>query len=103
MKIPPSPPPPPTWYQVLKYMPDLIGLSKFYNLQVTDGKPNFDQFIDFALENILDHQRHGKMIDNHLNFYWNKCDMCNMHYDIIGKTETADEDLKYFTSKLTKV
>ena len=80
-----------------------IGLSQFLNLQVRDGKPNFDQFIDFALETILDNQRHGEMIDNHLNFYWNKCDMCNMHYDIIGKTETADEDIKYIFSKLKKV
>ena len=68
-----------------------------------DGKPNFDQFIDFAIETVLDNQKHGERIDNHLNFFWNKCDMCNMHYDVIGKTETADEDLNYIFSKLKKV
>ena len=64
-----------------------------------DNLPNFDQFVEFVLERDL----YGGHVDNHLNFYWQKCDMCNMHYDIIGKTETSEEDLKYIFTKLEKV
>ena len=64
-----------------------------------DNLPNFDQFVEFVLERDF----YGGRVDNHLNFYWQKCDMCNMHYDIIGKTETSEEDLKYIFTKLEKV
>ena len=46
---------------------------------------------------------HANYVDPHLNFFWQKCDMCNMHYDVIGKVETYEEDLKYISKILEKV
>ena len=69
-----------------------------------DNQPNFDQFIEFILVDYVAKNKHGDYIvknlrgghlDPHLNFYWRKCDMCNMHYDVIGKAETSKEDLEY--------
>ena len=69
-----------------------------------DNQPNFDQFIEFILVDYVTKNKHGDYIvknlhgghlDPHLNFYWRKCDMCNMHYNVIGKTETSKEDLEY--------
>ena len=69
-----------------------------------ENQPNFDQFIEFILVDYVTKNKHGDYIvknlrgghlDPHLNFYWRKCDMCNMHYDVIGKAETSKEDLEY--------
>ena len=57
--------------------------------------PDFDQFIEFVLD--------PKMIDTHdahLVSYWWKCEMCKIHYDVIGKVETSKQDLDYISSKV---
>ena len=61
--------------------------------------PNFDQFIEF----VLDMHFQDDNIDDNLKFFWENCDMCMMHYDIIGKAETYKEDLNYIFTKLPKV
>ena len=66
-----------------------------HELQVLNGMPNFDQFIEFVL-----FDRHAKENDPHLEFFWRKCDMCNIHYDVIGKKETSAEDMKYIEYKV---
>ena len=45
----------------------------------------------------------GDNADPHLNFFWRKCDMCNIEYDVIGKAETSKEDLDYIFAKVRKV
>ena len=66
-----------------------------------DHLPNFDQFIEFLLvDNDFDK---NLPVDPHLNFYWKECDMCHMHYDVIGKAETSKEDLDYIFAKVRKV
>ena len=67
--------------------------------KVKDNLPNFDQFVEFVLEL----GKTGNLNDPHLNFFWRKCDMCKMPYDVIGKVETMEEDLNYIFSKLQKV
>ena len=42
----------------------------------------------------------GDNADPHLNFFWRKCDMCNIEYDVIGKAETSKEDLEFIFSKV---
>ena len=80
-----------------------------FQYQVKENQPNFDQFIEFILVDYVTKNKHGDYIvknlrgghlDPHLNFYWRKCDMCNMHYDVIGKAETSKEDLEFIFSKV---
>ena len=67
-----------------------------YFIQVKKGKiPNFDQFVDFVLS-----LKSQPQLDAHLEFYWRKCDMCNIAYDIIGKTETSTKDMEYINEKV---
>ena len=52
------------------------------------GKRSFRGFLQFAVEN-----------DNvHWNQYFRFADPCNIHYDYILRTETLQNDLKYFLS-----
>ena len=51
-----------------------------------NGIPNFDQFIEYIMEN---EKNTNIMEDPHLALFWQKCDMCKVHYDIIGKAETS--------------
>ena len=39
-------------------------------------------------------------MDAHLNFFWRKCDMCEVHYDVIGKVETSQVDINYVSHKV---
>ena len=67
-----------------------------YFIQVKKGKiPNFDQFVDFVLS-----IKSQPLLDAHLEFYWRKCDMCNIVYDIIGKAETSTKDMEYINEKV---
>ena len=59
-----------------------------------DRIPNFDQFIEFVLTRSTDPD------DTHLDFFWRKCEMCNIDYNVIGKMETFTEDLKYIFFKV---
>ena len=70
--------------------------------QVKNNLPNFDQFIEFVLDKKRNlHKRPmGDNADPHLNFFWRKCDMCNIEYDVIGKAETSKEDLEFIFSKV---
>ena len=57
--------------------------------------PNFDQFVEFILQ-IPDVEQH----DPHLEYFWRKCDMCRIHYDVIGKVETSEADINYIFYKV---
>ena len=59
------------------------------------GVPNFDQFIEW----VIDPENVGKH-DAHLVSYWWKCEMCKIHYNVIGKTETSKQDMDYISSKV---
>ena len=64
-----------------------------YNMQVVNNLPNFDQFVDFIL-----HREHEH--DPHIEYFWRKCDMCRIHYDVIGKVETTVADTNYIFHKV---
>lgn len=38
--------------------------------------------------------------DWHVNRYWERCDLCHLNYEIIGKMETFANDTKYVMSKI---
>ena len=57
-----------------------------------NGIPNFDQFIEYIIDLI---SSKSGFLDAHLEFFWQKCDMCKIHYDVIGKVETSKEDTDY--------
>ena len=57
--------------------------------------PNFDQFVSFVLS-----MHDQPELNSHLEFYWRKCDMCNIHFDVIGKVETVHQDMQYIFSKV---
>ena len=58
--------------------------------------PNFDQFIQL----IIDDYKYETKPDPHLESFWQKCDMCKIHYDVIGKVETSKEDISYINFKV---
>ena len=40
--------------------------------------------------------------NNHLEYFWRKCDICNTNIDWIGKMETFNADSKYITTVVRK-
>ena len=38
-------------------------------------------------------------VNRHVQTYWSKCALCNFNFDVIGKTETAAEDMRYIATK----
>ena len=38
--------------------------------------------------------------DWHVNRYWERCDLCHLNYEIIGKIETFTNDTEYVMSKI---
>ena len=40
--------------------------------------------------------------DPNIDFYWRECDICNIKYDVIGKMETFDSDVKYVMNYVSK-
>ena len=40
--------------------------------------------------------------DPHIDFYWRQCNICNINYDVIGKMETFDTDMKYVMNFVSK-
>lgn len=51
------------------------------------GKPTFSEFVDFHLSG-------GTASDIHSFPYYSRCAMCLLDYDVIGKQETAEDDIK---------
>ena len=41
--------------------------------------------------------------DPHIDFYWRQCNICNIKYDVIGKMETFDTDMKYVMNFVSKI
>ena len=64
--------------------------------RIVENIPNFDQFVEFLLS-----MDHIATRDPHVDFYWRKCDLCHMHYDVLGKLETFTEDLSYIFYKVS--
>ena len=79
----------------------MLGLSE--NGEIFGGVRNktFPDFIDFILHECKSHQ-----CNEHWQPQYLHCDFCEINYDIVGRVETMDEDLKYiahvnnFTSSL---
>ena len=65
------------------------------NKKASRNIPNFDQFVQCTLA--MDEKN---VHDPHIELYWKKCDMCNLHYDVIGKLETYREDISYIFFKV---
>lgn len=38
-------------------------------------------------------------MNRHVQTYWSKCAICYLNFDVIGKSETAAEDLRYIATK----
>lgn len=64
--------------------------------EIIDNKPNFDQFVQFILDKKV-------FNDFHTTLYWKKCNLCKLDYDVIGKTETFNEDIKYIFYKVSSI
>ena len=62
--------------------------------------PNFDQFIVYIIGDPSNTLIKSGFVDPHLEFFWQKCDMCKVHYDVIGKVETSQEDINYVSHKV---
>ena len=41
--------------------------------------------------------------DPHIDFYWRQCNICNINYNVIGKMETFDTDMKYVMNFVSKI
>ena len=67
------------------------------NQKIGKWKPNFDQFIGMILAEKTTRN------DAHLNYFWRKCDMCHLKYDVIGKAETSADNLKYTFALVSKL
>jgi Sulfotransferase family len=53
--------------------------------------PTFSEFTEF----LLDEAQHNKELDMHWTEITKFCTPCQVHFDIIAKFETLDEDQKY--------
>ncbi|XP_035675463.1 carbohydrate sulfotransferase 11-like isoform X1 [Branchiostoma floridae] len=51
----------------------------------------FKEFVQY----LLDPQAHGPQLNEHWDHYFNLCHPCRIHYDVIGKYETLDQDVNY--------
>ena len=41
--------------------------------------------------------------NNHLEYFWRKCDICHSKFDWIGKMETFENDTPYITAKVNSL
>ena len=56
---------------------------------------SFSDFVDFVI-----HENERQDVDAHWKPISQKCHHCAIPYDVIGRMETFDEDLKYIVLKL---
>ena len=63
---------------------------------------SFNEFIDLVLkEHHFEEPIHKKgWINPHWTTTWKRCQHCTVSYDVIGRLETFDDDLKYIILKL---
>lgn len=72
---------------------------------------SFSDFVDFILNQYQesDCYKHYNRSCNHVNEHWRpfnaRCSYCDITYNVIGRVETFDEDLRYILLKqnLTKI
>ena len=57
--------------------------------------PTFSMFVDMVLS--IDF---SNLKDPHLRPYWEKCDVCALDFDAIGKTESWTEDTAYILHRV---
>ena len=69
--------------------------------RLASGGKSIDKF---ALLNVSfkDALRFGPRLDEHFKSPSQLCDVCNVPYDIIGKMETFNDDVKFFLASLNK-
>lgn len=65
------------------------------NKKILGNLPNFDQFVEFVLQKMK-----MKSVNVHLEFFWRRCDLCKVDFDVIGKVETASKDTQYIFNKV---
>ncbi|KAI8503860.1 Carbohydrate sulfotransferase 11, partial [Branchiostoma belcheri] len=65
-----------------------------YSLQRGDDVM-FKEFVKY----LLDPKAHGPQLNEHWDHYVNLCHPCRIHYDVIGKYETLDQDVDYVLQK----
>ena len=86
---------------VSAYEDKILGLSENGEIFTNLKNKTFPDFIDFVLHEWESHQ-----CNEHWQPQYMHCDFCEINYDIVGRVETLEEDLKYiahvnnFTSSL---
>ena len=82
----------------------MLGLSESGEVFTAISNKTFPEFVDYVLEE----WRNKFWCNEHWQPQYMHCDYCEINYDIIGRVETLDEDLRYiahknnFTSALEK-
>ena len=60
---------------------------------INSRRPTFREFVEYLLRERLEEY------NDHWLPYWLHCHMCEMEYDVIGKMETWNEDVKFITGR----
>ncbi|XP_076054669.1 carbohydrate sulfotransferase 11-like [Oratosquilla oratoria] len=71
----------------------------------TDSTPTFEEFVKFLIltTTASDNIQTKKMVDRHWFPYYANCGVCDLNYTIIGKIETASEDIRYISTRFNLV
>ena len=75
---------------VSAYEDKILGLSENGEIFTNLKNKTFPDFIDFVLHEWESHQ-----CNEHWQPQYMHCDFCEINYDIVGRVENLEEDLKY--------
>ncbi|XP_007433737.1 carbohydrate sulfotransferase 9-like [Python bivittatus] len=92
---------------VSAYRDKFLHLEPYYSITVANeikalfrknknltGNVTFQEFVNFVVT------RDTKHLDIHWKPMFQLCDPCNIHYDILGKYETLDQDVSHVLSRI---
>ena len=71
-----------------------VGKILNQNVLLNNRRPTFKEFVEYLLRERVEEY------NDHWMPYWLHCHMCEMEYDVIGKMETWDEDIKFITGNI---
>lgn len=78
------------------YVEDLLKLHS--NTEVINGVPTFSQFVEYVLDQDPDKVK----LNVHIEVMWQRCNVCQVNYDFIGKMETYDQDMNLLLDHVSK-